>query len=59
MDTNVVIRGKRWRFRSANIKAMGDCDPPHKRGKEIRIRRSLRGLDLLDTAIHELLHAGS
>jgi hypothetical protein len=35
----------------------GDCEPPDKRGKEIRISSSLRGEQRLEVLVHELLHA--
>ena len=35
----------------------GDCDSPRVPGKRIRIADDLRGARLLDTLIHECLHA--
>jgi len=63
----VTIRRKRWLLRfvsnlgrdAAGHRLWGDCDPPNKRGKTIRILRGLNPHDELDTLIHEALHAGS
>lgn len=55
----VTIRGKRWNLEFVRMrKNWGECDPPDKSGKAIRIRSSLTGQDRLDTIIHEVLHAG-
>lgn len=35
----------------------GECDPPTRPGKQIRVRVSLRGEARLSTLIHEALHA--
>ena len=54
----VKILGKFWRLRFApNMASRGDCDPPDKRGKEIRIASSLRGEEKLEVLIHEMVHA--
>lgn len=54
----VTIRGKRYRLRFVpGLKHYGMCDAPDKAGKEIKVRRSLRGQLKLDTIIHECLHA--
>lgn len=56
----VLIRGKVWQLvehsRLPNDRN-GDCDPPGKKGKQIRVRRGLAGRPLLDTLVHELIHA--
>lgn len=55
----VKIRGKKWNLRFARLrKDLGYCQPPDKPNKEILIRSSLKGEELLDTLIHEILHAG-
>ena len=55
----VTIRGKRWNLEFVRLRTnWGECDPPDKPGKSIRIRSSLTGQDRLDTVIHEVLHAG-
>ncbi len=53
----VTMLGKRWRIRFVSMKDYGECDPPSKTGKEIRIRKGLKGEILLDTILHELAHA--
>lgn len=37
--------------------ARGSCDPPTKPNKEIRIISSLKGQELLEVMLHEILHA--
>jgi len=38
-------------------KVLGLCDPPGVEPRTIKIRKSLKGEERLDTIIHELLHA--
>jgi hypothetical protein len=58
-DRKVTIRQKRWqlRFQKMKPKLYGECDPPSEQGKEIRIKRHLKGRIMLDTLLHELWHA--
>lgn len=54
------LRGKVWHVRY--VKRMpntpdGECDAPDIPGKEIRIREGQQGRELVDTVIHEALHA--
>jgi len=61
-DARVSIAGRKWRIRLVPARemprdALGDCDHPPGRHPTIRIRRNLPQRDLLDTAIHEVLHA--
>ncbi len=64
MDGRIVtINGKRWTWRwwpFGKADKHADCDGPHKRRKEIRIRNSLnrpeRQAKLMEIAIHEALH---
>jgi hypothetical protein len=57
------ILGRTWNVRFASAAEMGRdygaCDPPSVRGKEIAVRDDLRGRELVDTLIHEALHAGA
>lgn len=54
----LTILGKVWRLRFApNMANRGDCDPPNRPGKEIRISSALRGEERLEVLIHELVHA--
>lgn len=63
-DRRITVRGRRYLLRFVNAGelenkgAIGECDPPSRAHKAIRIRRRLRGQERLDTIIHELLHAG-
>ena len=52
----VYIGGERWKVTRASRlrKNYGEC---HYAAKTIRICSTLRGLDLLDTLIHEVIHA--
>jgi hypothetical protein len=53
----IVLIGKKWLLRFVyNLSGHGDCDPPWRRGKQIRISNKLRGKDLLETIIHECTH---
>jgi len=55
-----IFRGKRYAINlSATLAAdtKGEADSPDKAGPEIRVRRGERDLMLLDTLIHEGLHA--
>ena len=56
----VLIRGKVWQLieqRTLPDGRNGDCDGPDTKGKQIRILRALSGKPLLDTLVHEVLHA--
>lgn len=57
----VEIGGKRWRLRfmppSRMQNADGLCDHPDTPNKEIWISSDLTGFDLLETLIHEAMHA--
>ena len=54
----VKILGKVWRLKFLPITSVrGDCDPPNKRGKLIRISTSLVGEERLEVLVHEMLHA--
>ena len=54
----ITILGKRWLLRfTANLKARGDCDGPHVRNKQIRVRSDLKGEERLEVILHEIIHA--
>ena len=61
-DRRVKIRGKYWWLKFVTAKEthghLGECDHPTVSEKSIRIRKTLKGENRLDTIIHELLHAG-
>lgn len=58
----VTVMGKRWQLvfergltrRTGNL---GECDPPDKPRKQIRVDASLRGRELLEVLLHEMGHA--
>ena len=50
--------GRCWSLRFApNLANRGDCDPPDKPGKEIRVASTLRGEEKLEVLLHEFVHA--
>lgn len=52
------LGGKMWNFKFANMEDFGDCtDPGHAGGRLIRVRAKQSERDMLDTIIHEALHA--
>ena len=55
----VTFLGKRWNLRFVpNLgKNLGLCDAPDVKGKSILIQGGIKGEKLLDTLIHEALHA--
>lgn len=54
----VTILGKRWRLREVpNLANRGDCDPPDKPNKEIRIWQGCKGEERLEVLVHECIHA--
>lgn len=62
----ITLNGKRWtlkfvpylgRGRKTKYVRLGDCDHPETPSKTIRIRSDLRGEELADTLLHELIHA--
>ena len=53
----IKLDGKRYKMLISDIPHNGDCDDPKTIHKKIRIKKGLKGLPLLDTIIHELLHA--
>lgn len=65
LPNSVVIRGRRYKLRAVRASQMlckadnpmGECDPPDMRGKQIRVRKTLRGERLLEVLLHEMLHA--
>jgi hypothetical protein len=54
----VKILNRMWNLRFAhNMANRGDCDPPDKPGKAIRVSSALRGEERLEVVVHELVHA--
>jgi hypothetical protein len=51
----VYINGQRWKVRFCKLRGRyGDCDYDT---KTIRIHHTLTGRELMDTLLHELIHA--
>jgi len=56
----VLIRTKVWKLvhtTTLEDGTSGECDAPWCKDKEIRIRKTLKNQDLLDTYVHEVTHA--
>lgn len=56
----VEIRGKRWRLEAVEYLQDGSCgsiDPSNTPQKKILIASNQNPLDILDTVLHECLHA--
>lgn len=60
-DFRTKIGGRTWRVQFVEARAMGKawglCDHPPGRHPTISIRRSLKEPAMLDTLVHEVLHA--
>lgn len=53
-----VFRGKRYAIKWRKLRGqVGSCDPPTEPAKEIIIDPSQGEFELLDTLVHEALHA--
>jgi hypothetical protein len=54
----VKIRGKKWTLATIPLDGFyGFCDHPSTKSRQITIDPNQRGLSILDTIIHELIHA--
>ena len=53
----VRLAGKRYKLVRCDISHHGECESPITKGKKIRIKKAIKGRILLDTLIHESLHA--
>jgi hypothetical protein len=60
-DFRTKINGRTWRVQFVEARAMGKdwgrCPHPPGRHPTLEIRRSLKGINMLDTLVHEVLHA--
>ena len=60
-EIRTKINGRLWRVVLTPARDMGKdwgrCDHPPGRHPTIQVRRSLKGVNLLDTIVHEVLHA--
>ena len=60
IDMRIELRGKRWRLQGIDFLQDGSCgsiDPPDTPQKRILIALNQNQIDILDTVIHECLHA--
>jgi len=53
----INMRGKKWQLVFESIKDFGFCSMPTDKKPMIHINSGLEGTELLDTLIHEMLHA--
>ena len=56
----LLVRGRVWsliEWGGFPEDQNGDCDAPNTKSKQIRLRKGLTGKFLLDTLVHEILHA--
>lgn len=50
--------GKFWNLKYVpNLSSRGYCDPPEKKNKAIVIWQGLKGQELLEVLLHEMLHS--
>lgn len=61
-EVTIRINKKNWKIKivkSAELpnNILGECDDPKYSKPEIWVKRSLKPLDLMDTIIHEVVHA--
>ena len=53
----ITLGGKKYRVVLSDFMHSGECDDPNLPFKKIKIKRGLKGLNHLDTIVHETLHA--
>lgn len=52
------IRGKIWNVRYVpNMINRGSCDHPNSKNKSITIKQGLKGVELMEVLLHEMLHS--
>jgi hypothetical protein len=61
-EINIRINKKNWKIKIVKSTDMspfslGECDDPTTRKPEIWVKRTQKPIDLMDTIIHEVLHA--
>lgn len=61
-EISIKINQKDWKIKIVNSMDLssttcGECDDPKYKNPQIWIKRSLKPIDLMDTIIHEVLHA--
>jgi predicted metal-dependent peptidase len=61
-EITLKIKKKNWKIRivkstEMSAASLGECDHPEYSKPEIWVKRTQKPLDLMDTVIHEVLHA--
>jgi hypothetical protein len=61
-EINIRINKKNWKIKivkstELSPSSLGECDDPEKAKPEIWVKRTQKPIDLMDTIIHEVLHA--
>lgn len=61
-EITIKINKKNWKIKivkstEMSQSSLGECDHPDQKKPEIWVKRSQKPIDLMDTIIHEVLHA--
>jgi len=61
-EITIKIKDKNWKIKIVKSTEMsptslGECDDPARSKPEIWVKRTQKPIDLMDTIIHEMLHA--
>jgi hypothetical protein len=46
----------RWVDKFPDKKQAGECDPPEKKNKEIRVKKGMTNVDKVEVTLHEMMH---
>jgi hypothetical protein len=58
LPNRIKVLGKFWLLREVAAKSYrGECDPPDKAAKEIRVKQRMGSEETMEVLIHEMLHA--
>lgn len=58
LPDRINVMGKVWRLREVNVRNYrGECDPPDKTRKEIRIKQRMGSEETMEVLLHEMIHA--
>ena len=61
-EITIKIKDKTWKIKivkstEMSPSSLGECDDPNRMKPEIWVKRTQKPIDLMDTIIHEVLHA--
>lgn len=58
LPDRIKVMGRMWLLREVNAKNYrGECDPPDKTRKEIRIKQRMGSEETMEVLLHEMIHA--